>query len=148
MRLAAKIFLVSALVILVLFGTVVWSLLTVKRLVTVNRDVATRSVPALRLQGALRESIHALVRLEARALVLRDPDYAAAWSDRAARAGRDLKELGGYLESAGERAAHARAHSALEAYRGQVAEERRLVAVGRAAPALRLAEGPAREAAE
>lgn len=148
MRLAAKIFLVSALVILVLFGTVVWSLLTVKRLVTVNRDVATLSVPALRLQSALRESIDALVRLETRALVLRDQNYAAAWSDRAVRADRDLKELGGYLESAGERAAHTRAHSALDEYRGRVQEERRLVAAGQAAKALRLAEGPARETAE
>ncbi|MGH7369011.1 MAG: hypothetical protein ACREK9_21650, partial [Candidatus Rokuibacteriota bacterium] len=148
MRLAAKIFLVSALVILVLFGTVVWSLLTVKRLVTVNQDIATRSVPALRLQGALRESIGALVRLETRALVLQDQDYAAGWSDRAARADRDLQELGGYLESAEEHAAHARARSALEEYRGRVQEERRLVAAGQTARALRLAEGPAREAAE
>jgi len=72
MRLATKIFLVSALVILVLFGTVVWSLLTVKRLVTVNQEIATQAVPALRLQGALREAVHGLVRLEARALVLQD----------------------------------------------------------------------------
>ncbi|MGH7398617.1 MAG: hypothetical protein ACRELW_13875, partial [Candidatus Rokuibacteriota bacterium] len=147
MRLAAKIFLVSALVILVLFGTVVWSLLTVKRLVTVNRDVATRSVPALRLQGALRESIDALVRLETRALVLRDQEYATAWSERAARANRDLQDLGGYLESAEEQAAHTRARSALDEYRGRVQEERRLVAAGQAAKALWLAEGPAREAA-
>jgi hypothetical protein len=41
-RLATKIFLVSALVMLVLCGTVVWSLLTVKRLVTVSRQIATR----------------------------------------------------------------------------------------------------------
>ena len=47
MRLAAKIFLVSALVILVLCGTVVWSLLTVKRLVTANQEITTRAVPAL-----------------------------------------------------------------------------------------------------
>ncbi|HSE03241.1 MAG TPA: HAMP domain-containing sensor histidine kinase [Methylomirabilota bacterium] len=148
MRLAGKIFLVSALVILVLFGTVVWSLLTVNRLVRVNQELATRAVPALRLQSALREAVHGLVRLEARALVLQDPDYAAAWSDRAARAGRDLEALGGHLESADERAAHARAREALEAYRRHVDEERRLVALGRAAAALRIAEGPAREAAE
>ena len=72
MRLASKIFLGSALVILVLFGAGVWSLLAVKQLVTVNQEIATRSVPALRLQGALRESVRGLVRLETRALVLRD----------------------------------------------------------------------------
>ena len=71
MRLARKIFLVSALVIVALCGSVVWSLLTVKRLVSVNQEIATRSVPSLRLQGALRETVHGLVRLEARALVLR-----------------------------------------------------------------------------
>ncbi|MEX2220207.1 MAG: HAMP domain-containing sensor histidine kinase [Candidatus Rokuibacteriota bacterium] len=148
MRLATKIFLVSALVILVLFGTVVWSLFTVRRLVTVNQDVVTRAVPALRLEVALRESLHGLVRLETRALVLRDQDYAAMWSDRAARATRDMDALGGYLESALEQTAHRRARVAFDEYRGHVEEERRLVAVGQAAAALRIAEGVAREAAE
>ena len=148
MRLATKIFLVSSLVILVLFGTGVWSLLTVSRLVTVNQEIATRAVPALRLQGALREAVHGLVRLEARALVLRDSEFAAAWSERAARAGRDLEALAGYLESAEEKAAHGRAHAAFEGYRRHVAEERRLLARGQSAAALRISEGPAREAAE
>jgi signal transduction histidine kinase len=148
MRLAAKIFLVSALVILVLCGTVVWSLLTVKRLVTTNQEITTRAVPALRLQGALRESVHALLRLEARALVFQDRDYAAVWSDRATRTTRDLEELAGYLESAAERTAHAQARDAFEAYRRYVEEERRLVARGQTPAALRIAEGPAREAAE
>ncbi len=148
MRLATKIFLVSALVILVLCGTVVWSLLTVKRLVTANQEITTRAVPALRLQGALRESVHGLVRLETRALVLQDQKYAAMWTDRADRATRDLTELGDYLESAEERDAHARAGNAFATYRGHVAAERRLVALGRARAALRIAEGPAREAAE
>lgn len=148
MRLATKIFLVSALVILVLCGTVVWSLLTVKRLVTAHQEIATRAVPALRLQGALRESVHGLVRLEARALVLQDRRYAAMWTDRAARATRQMEELGQYLESAEERDAHARAREAFAAYRGRVEEERGLVALGQAGAALRIAEGPAREAAE
>ena len=148
MRLATKIFLVSALVILVLCGTVVWSLLTVKRLVTANQEIATRAVPALRLQGALREAVHGLVRLEARALVLQDQDYAAMWSDRSTRVTRDLEKLGSYLESAEERTAHARAQEAFEAYRGHVEEERRLVALGQTRAAMDIAEGPAREAAE
>ncbi len=148
MRLATKIFLVSALVILVLCGTVVWSLLTVKRLVTANQDIATRAVPALRLQGALREAVHGLVRLEARALVLQDRNYAAMWSDRAARVTRDLEKLGSYLERAEERTAHTRAREAFATYRGHVEEERRLVALGQTRAALQIAEGPAREAAE
>jgi signal transduction histidine kinase len=148
MRLATKIFLVSALVILVLCGTVVWSLLTVKGLVTANQEIATRAVPALRLQGALREAVHGLVRLEARALVLQDQNYAAMWSDRAARVTRDLEKLGSYLERAEERTAHARAQEAFATYRGHVEEERRLVALGQTRAALQIAEGPAREAAE
>jgi len=148
MRLATKIFLVSALVILVLCGTVVWSLLTVKRLVTANQEITTRAVPALRLQGALRESVQGLVRLEARALVLQDQDYAAMWSDRADRVTRDLDRLGSYLERDGERTAHARAREAFATYRGHVQEERRLGALGQARAALAIAEGPAREAAE
>ncbi len=148
MRLATKIFLVSALVILVLCGTVVWSLLTVKRLVTANQEIATRAVPALRLQGALREAVHGLVRLEARALVLQDQNYAAMWTDRATRVTRDLEKLGSYLERAEERTARSRAREAFATYRGHVEEERRLVALGQTRAALRIAEGPAREAAE
>src|SRR6185369_15999689 len=130
MRLASKIFLVSALVIIVLCGTAVWSLFTVKRLVTTNQEIATRAVPALRLQGTLREAVHGLVRLEARALVLQDQHYAAMWSDRAARVTRDLETLGSYLERAEERSAHAGALEAFATYRGHVEEERRLVALG------------------
>lgn len=148
MRLATKIFLVSALVILVLCGTVVWSLLTVKRLVTANQEISTRAVPALRLQGALREALHALVRLEARALVLQDQHYAAMWSDRATRVTRDLERLGSYLERPEERVAYRTAREAVATYRDHVEEERRLMALGQAKAALRIAEGPAREAAE
>jgi signal transduction histidine kinase len=147
MRLATKIFLVGALVILVLFGTGVSSLLAVKRLVTLNQDIATRAVPALRLQGTLSETVHGLVRLETRALVLHDQAFATAWSDRALRAARDLEALTEHLDSAEERAAHGRVRAAFEAYLGHVAEERRLVAIGHAPAALRIAEGPAREAA-
>ena len=148
MRLATKIFLVSALVILVLFGTVVWSLLTVKRLVTVNQEIATQAVPALRLQSALREAVHGLVRLEARALVLQDQDYAAMWSDRATRVTRDMEKLASYLERSEERTAYSLAREAFATYRDHVQEERRLVALGQVKAALRIAEGPAREAAE
>src|SRR6266850_2433510 len=144
MRLASKIFLVSALVIMVLCGTAVWSLFTVKRLVTANQEIATRAVPALRLQGALREAVEGLVRLEARALVLQDRDYAAMWSDRAARVTRDLDRLGSYLEHARERTAHGQAREAFGAYQGHVEEERRLVARGQTKAALLIAEARAR----
>jgi signal transduction histidine kinase len=147
MRLATKIFLVSALVLVVLFVTVAWSLHTVKRLVTVNQEL-TRAVPALQRQAALREAVHTLVRLETRALVLRDDSYAAAWAERAERAAGDLEALGAHLESGPERGAHARARAELADYRRHVEEERRLAGRGQFEAALRIAEGPARDAAE
>src|SRR2546430_12293979 len=49
MRLASKIFLTAALVIVVLAGVGFLSLGAVSRLVSVNRDIATRTVPAVRL---------------------------------------------------------------------------------------------------
>jgi len=146
MRLAPKIFLVSALVIAVLSVAVGWSALTVKRLVTANQEIATRSVPAMRLQGSLRESVGSLVRLETRALVLRDQDYAAAWNRRTARLAEELTALGAHLETDAERAAYRRIQSAVEEYRRHVEAERRLEAGAQAAAALRIAEGPAREA--
>jgi signal transduction histidine kinase len=145
MRLAPKIFLVAALVIAVLSVAVGWSALTVERLVTANQDIAARSVPAMRLQGALRESVGSLVRLETRALVLRDADYAAAWNRRATRLAEDLTALGARLETDRERAAYRTLQSAIDEYLRHVEAERHLAASGRAAAALRIAEGPARQ---
>jgi signal transduction histidine kinase len=146
MRLAPKIFLVSALVIAVLSVAVGWSALTVNRLVTANQAIAIRSVPVMRLQGSLRESVGSLVRLETRALVLRDQEYAAAWDRRAARLAEALTAVGAHLETDGERAAYRHIQSAVEAYRRHVEAERRLVAAGQNPAALQIAEGPAREA--
>ncbi len=148
MRLGPKIFLVSALAIATLSLAVGWSLHTVKHLVSVNQAVATRSVPALRLQVELRETLHGLVRLEARALVLADRDYAHAWSEGADRMERGLRALDAHLETAEERSALAATRAAFEGYRTLVEEERRLVTHAQSGAALRLAEGPARKAAE
>ncbi|HEX5529009.1 MAG TPA: hypothetical protein VFZ82_05590, partial [Methylomirabilota bacterium] len=148
MRLGPKIFLVSALAIVALSTSIGWSLLTVKRLVSVNREIATRSVPALRLQGELRETLHALVRLETRVLVLEDREYARAWSDRATRMSEGLDELGRQVETPEERAALAATRAAFDDYRAHVEEERRLLAAARPRAALRLAEGPARDSTQ
>ena len=84
MRLASKIFLTSTLVIAVLAGVGALSLRAVDRLVTVNREITTVTVPALRLAASVREAIAALTRLEARTLVLSDGRYEKAWNERAA----------------------------------------------------------------
>ena len=85
MRLASKIFLTSALVIVVLAGVGALSLRAVASLVSVNREIAIRAVPALRLTSSAREAMAPLLRLEARAVVLGDPRYAIAWTDLAAK---------------------------------------------------------------
>src|SRR2546422_4306090 len=99
MRLASKIFLTAALVIVVLAGVGFLSLGAVSRLVSVNRDIATRTVPAVRLTASAREAVPALVRLEARALVLGGARFASAWAERAARGAPGLHGLAAYAES-------------------------------------------------
>ncbi|PYM71600.1 MAG: hypothetical protein DME03_19425, partial [Candidatus Rokuibacteriota bacterium] len=85
MRLASKMFLTSALVVVVLAVVGVLSLRAVGRLASVNREITTRTVPALRLATSTRDAVPMLVRLEARFLVLHDPRFMAAWSERGER---------------------------------------------------------------
>src|SRR5206468_8291656 len=82
MRLASKIFLTSALVVVVLAVVGVLSLRAVGRLASVNREITTRTVPALRLAASTRDAMPMLVRLEARSLVLHDPRFISAWNER------------------------------------------------------------------
>src|SRR2546427_4768418 len=93
MRLGSKIFLTAALVIVVLAGVGFLSLRAVGRLVSVNREIATRTVPAVRLTASAREAIAALVGLEARAGGLGGARYATAWTGMAARVAQDLESL-------------------------------------------------------
>ena len=103
MRLASKIFLTSALVIVVLAGVAALSLRSIDRLVSANRDIVTRTVPALRLTAAAREAIEPLMRLEVHAVVLGDPHYTTAWTERAAQVADDLERLGEYAQSSWEK---------------------------------------------
>src|SRR5882762_9629508 len=123
MRLASKIFLTSSLVILVLAGVGALSLGAVGRLVSVNREITTQTVPALRVTGALRDQMLSLARLEARYTVLRDARYAAAWRERAARVQGDFDRLGSLVRTTREQALLAEAAAAFEAYRGEVTSE-------------------------
>ena len=77
MRLAWKVFLSTSLVMVVLVGIAAWSLRAVNEFVHVNATIIERSVPALRLETSLRESMLSMLRLESRWAVLRDPGYAA-----------------------------------------------------------------------
>jgi len=96
LRLSSKIFLASALVILVLAGVSAVSLGAVGRLVSVNREITTRAIPTMTLTASARDAIPALVRLEARALVLGDPRYATAWTAMTAQIADDLEHIAEY----------------------------------------------------
>src|SRR5205807_6231890 len=148
MRLASKIFLASSLVILVLVGVAAWSLLAVDRLVSVSREITTRTLPALRLQAGLRDSMLTLVRLEARSLLLRDPTYGALWDERADHTRNALEQLARYLTSDGEREHLEETQLAFAEYRAAVQSERALLGRGSLENATQLSETSARAAAE
>src|SRR5438046_10230391 len=93
MRLASKIFLGFSLVIVVLAAVGVLSLRAVGRLVSLNREVASETLPALRLTADVRDSMLALARLEARFTILRDWRYASVWGERAEAVRADLERL-------------------------------------------------------
>src|SRR5205814_9290990 len=144
MRLGSKIFLTAALVIVVLAGVGFLSLRALGRLVSVNREIATRTVPTLRLTASAREAIAPLVRIEARAGVLGDPRYATAWTERAARVADNLERLAEYAVSEREAFYLHEASAAFEGYRRVVAEEQALLQRGERARALRLTDTDAR----
>ena len=148
MRLASKIFLTSALVIVVLAGVAALSLRSIDRLVSANRDIVTRTVPALRLTAAAREAIEPLMRLEVHAVVLGDPHYTTAWTERAAQVADDLERLGEYAQSSWEKRYLREASAAFDGYRSVVAQERALVQMGDHQGAVRLTNVDARVLAE
>src|SRR5439155_1001637 len=62
----------------------------------VNREITTRTVPALRLAASTRDVMPTMVRLEARFLVLQDPRVMTAWNDRADGMRANLDRLRAY----------------------------------------------------
>jgi len=135
MRLASKIFLGFSLVIVVLAAVGVLSLRAVGRLVSLNREVASETLPALRLTAEVHDSMLALARLEARFTILRDPRYAAVWRERAVAVRADLARLRDLARTDDETRHLAAATAAFEQYRDAVvAEQERLAAAGARAP--------------
>ena len=136
MRLASKIFLGFSLVILVLAGVGVLSLRAVGRLVSLNREVASETLPALRLTSDVRDTMLALARLEARFTILRDPRYVMVWAERADAVHADLARLEALARTEDEARELGDAATAFEQYRAAVrSEQERLVAAGARAPA-------------
>jgi signal transduction histidine kinase len=148
LRLSSKIFLASSLVIVVLAGISAVSLGAVGRLVSVNREITTRAIPTMTLTASARDAIPALVRLEARALVLRDPRYTTAWTAMAAQIADDLAHVAEYPLNEQEARHHRAATAAFAEYRRIVAAEHALLRRGDRAGALRLTDAAAKETAE
>ncbi len=148
MRLSSKIFLTSAVVIVVLGGVGAFSLAALSRLVSVNREITSRAMPAMSLTAAAREAIPRLRQLEARALVLGDRRYLTAWTETAAQVAEDLQRLAEYPLTEQERRHHREASAAFGAYQALVAEEEALLQRGDRARALRLTDVAARGRAE
>jgi signal transduction histidine kinase len=146
MRLASKIFLTSAVLVVVLAVVGLLSLYAVGRLASVNREITTQAVPTVRLVSSLREAMRRLGRLEAGYVIRRDPEYATLWDETAARVEMDLVQVQAAVTTQGQRAAMADAIFAFDQYRELVAEERALLVRGNRHQALRLAEieGPVR----
>jgi signal transduction histidine kinase len=131
MRLASKIFLGFSLVIVVLAAVGVLSLRAVGRLVSLNREAASETLPALRLTADVRDSMLSLARLQARFTILRDPRYATVWVERAEAVRTDLGRLRDLTRTDDEARHLADASAAFELYREAVlAEQRGLTADG------------------
>src|SRR5947208_4801391 len=147
-RLSSKIFLASALVILVFAGVSALSLGAVGRLVSVNREISVSSIPALTITASARDALPRLLALETRALVLGDPRYATAWTELGTQVTEDLQRLADYPLSPQEALHHREASAAFAEYRRTVEAERTLLRRGDRAGALRLTETTARVLAE
>jgi signal transduction histidine kinase len=147
-RLRSKIFLCSALVILVLAVVSTLSLAAVGRVVSTNREITTRAIPALTLTVSAREALAPLRRLEARAVLLGDQRFTLEWTRLAAKNAKDLDSLAVYAASDREARYLVEASAAFEQYERIVAEELALVRRGGRERALRLSETTARARAE
>jgi signal transduction histidine kinase len=148
MRLASKIFLTSAMVVVVLGAVGVLSLRAVGRLASVNREITTRTVPALRLAASTRDAVPALVRLEARFLVLNDSRFIGAWNERAERLRTSLIRLREYTTNAQEARLLDDATESFERYYGTVGQIQTLLGRNQRARAAALSEGASRSLAE
>lgn len=121
MRLAAKVFLAASVAVLLLGSVATWSLTVVNRLVIANQAIATRTVPAMRLEARLEEGVQSLIRAHRRAAVLGDPSYAALRDRRLAEVEVELGRLGPFLLTARERRLRYKAERAVARFRTALA---------------------------
>ncbi|PYM61896.1 MAG: hypothetical protein DMD79_11765 [Candidatus Rokuibacteriota bacterium] len=138
LRLGQKLVLAFGVVLLVVVALVGWTLVATDRLSGEMRTIGRQSVPAVRLEVTLLDTVFALRRLEARYLLFRDSAYLGLFQERALAMERDLQRLGVFLRTAAEHAALAEARRYLADYRAVV--DRRATVAPDAHPA-QLLEG-------
>jgi two-component system sensor histidine kinase GlrK len=147
MRLASKIFLGFSLVIVVLATVGVLGLRAVGRLVSVNREIASEALPALRLASGVRDTLQTMARLEARFVVLRDRRYADLWRESAAHARADLARLADLVHSGPETSHLAGARMAFDRYHAAVLQGQKVLTEAKP-PVVTVDESPTRSLGE
>jgi signal transduction histidine kinase len=126
MRLAHKIFLAQAGVILVLAAVALWSVREIASLSAAERSITVRVADALRLEAGLREAVLKAARLEMRSLVFGDREYTAVANAEADRIQQDLDRVAGFLTTDEERLRLRDAVERFGEYRAAVARVRGL----------------------
>src|SRR5262249_53174457 len=120
MRLASKMFLTSALVVVVLAVVGGLSPRAAGRPASGDRENNPRTRPAPRPAPSTRDAVPQRVRLEAVFRVLHDPRFIAAWSERGERLRTTLDRLQEFATSHDELRLLEEATETFERYRGTV----------------------------
>jgi two-component system sensor histidine kinase BaeS len=141
-----KVFLTFSLVVLVVLGLGVVSLRATGQLYELNQTLTARAIPAIRLQRVLAERVPVLARHETRAVVLRDPAYRELHQEGVEEFQRQLEAVTQYLDDRQLADGLPQIRVRLAEYLALVEQEWTALAGGRRDEALRLSEGPTREA--
>jgi two-component system, NtrC family, sensor histidine kinase GlrK len=116
--------------------------------VSVTREIASETLPALRLTTGVRDSLLTMARLEARLAILRDQRYADLWRESAAHARADLIRLGDLVRGGPEATRLAAARAAFERYYSAVVEEHAKLLADGATATPPVVNSPARQLGE
>lgn len=148
LNIAGKVFFAFCLILLVVLGLGLWSLHATRQLQVLNQTLLTQALPAARMQIALREQIPTLMRHETRAIVLKDPAYQALHRREAEEFEARLQRLAKILDGHAPRQVLEEVRARFTDYLGLVEREWEAVGRGKSSQALRLSEGPTRDALE
>lgn len=147
MSIAGKIFCAFCAVLLVVLALGFWSLQATRHLHSLNQQLVTEGLGAVRIELALVQTVPMLMRHEARALVLRDASYERLHQEASRDFQQQLERLAALLHDPSLRDGVADVERRFREYRGLF--ERGIAALqgGDRGRALQLSEGPSREAA-